>query len=66
MRTIFAKEDFLDFSYNDKWASEMGLIKVNTGERQDDEILPASKDTTIDVPGSDGVYYLNSKFHFFD
>lgn len=62
MRTIFAKEDFLDFSYNDKWASEMGLIKVNTGERQDDEILPASKDTTIDVPGSDGVYYLNSKF----
>lgn len=62
MRTTFAKEDFLDFFYNDKWASEMGLIKVNTGERQDDEILPASKDTTIDVPGSDGVYYLTSKF----
>ena len=62
MRTTFAKEDFLDFSYNDTWASEMGLIKVNTGKRQDDEILPASKDTTIDVPGSDGVYYLNSKF----
>lgn len=62
MRTTFSKEDFLDFSYNNKWASEMGLIKVNTGKRQDDEILPASKDTTIDVPGSDGVYYLNSKF----
>lgn len=62
MRTTFAKEDFLDLSYNDTWASEMGLIKVSTGKRQDDEILPASKDTTIDVPGSDGVYYLNSKF----
>ena len=62
MRTTFAQEDFLDFSYDGKWASELGLIKVNTGKRQDDEILPASKDTTIDVPGSDGVYYLNSKF----
>ena len=61
-RTTFADEDFLDFSYNGKKASEMGLIKVNTGKRQDDIVLPASKDTTIDIPGSDGAYYLNGKY----
>lgn len=62
MRTTFKYEDFLDFYYNGKWASELGLIKVNNGKRQDDEVLPASKDTTIDIPGNDGVYYVNSKY----
>ena len=61
-RTTFANEDFLDFSFNGKKASELGLIRVNTGKRQDEEILPSPKDTTIDIPGSDGVYYLNSKY----
>lgn len=62
MRTTFKHEDFLDFYYDGKWASELGLIKVNNGKRQDDEVLPASKDTTIDIPGNDGVYYVNSKY----
>ena len=62
MRTTFEHEDFLDFYYNGKWASELGLIKVNNGKRQDDEVLPASKDTSIDIPGNDGVYYVNSKY----
>lgn len=62
MRTTFKYEDFLDFYYNGKWASELGLIKVNNGKRQDDEVLPASKDITIDIPGNDGVYYVNSKY----
>ena len=62
MRTTFKHEDFLDFYYNGKWASELGLVKVNNGKRQDDEVLPASKDTTIDIPGNDGVYYVNSKY----
>ena len=61
IRTTFANEDFLDFYFNGKKASEMGLIKVNTGKRQDEELLPSSKDTTIDVPGADGSYYLTSK-----
>lgn len=62
MRTIFKYEDFLDFYYNGKWASELGLIRVNNGKRQDDEVLPASKDTTIDVPGNDGMYYVKGKY----
>ena len=62
MRTTFKYEDFLDFYYNGKWASELGLIKVNNGKRQDDEVLPASEDTTIDIPGNDGVYYIKGKY----
>ena len=54
--------DFIGFSYNDVHSSELGIIRVSEGSRFNENLLPSSKDVTIQVPGGDGTYYFGSYY----
>ena len=55
------EEDFLGFSFNGRHSSEFKFIRVSKSDRYEDEVVPATKDTTIDIPGRDGALFINSK-----
>jgi phage-related protein len=56
------KGDFLGFTFNNIHSSELGIVRVNTGNRGYLDLSPQFKDDTIEVPGSDGIYYLTTQY----
>lgn len=54
--------DYIGFSYNNVHSSELGIIRVSEGSRFNENLLPTSKDVTIQVPGGDGTYYFGSYY----
>jgi phage-related protein len=54
--------DFLGFTFNTTHSSELGIVRVNTGNRGHEDLSPKFKDITVDIPGSDGIYYLSSQY----
>ena len=52
--------DFLGFTLGDTHSSELNITRVSSGDRYEDILLPQLKDTTIEVPGGDGTYYLDT------
>lgn len=55
-------KDFLGFRFGKIHTSDLNLEVVSTSNRYEPRILPAPSDTTMDIPGSDGQYYLGSNF----
>lgn len=55
------KGDFIGFTFNNRHSSEFRIVRVSGGNMYETELLPSPKDTTIDIPGNDGLYYLDSK-----
>ena len=52
--------DFLGFTLGDIHSSQLNITRVSSGDRYEDILLPQLKDTTIEVPGGDGMYYLDT------
>lgn len=59
---IEGRTDFTGFTFNNKHSSEFRIIRVSSSSRYQDTLLTATKDTTVDIPGRDGLLYFNSKF----
>ena len=60
-----AKKDFqgpfLGFTYNGRHSSELGIVRINTGNRAEMPLSPSFKDSTAEVPGGKGLYYFNTQ-----
>ena len=56
------KGDYLGFTYNGRHSSDLGIIRVSSGNRYTDNIKLNEKDSTVDIPGNDGQYYFGSQF----
>lgn len=56
------KGEFLGFTFNETHSSELEIVRINTGERGQKDLSPQFRDTTIEIPGSDGIYYLTSQY----
>jgi predicted phage tail component-like protein len=54
--------DYIGFSYNGVHSSELGIMRVSDGSRYNENLLPTSKDITVQVPGGDGTYYFGSYY----
>ena len=54
--------DYIGFSYNGVHSSELGIMRVSEGSRYNENLLPTSKDITVQVPGGDGTYYFGSYY----
>ena len=54
--------DFIGFSYNGVHSSELGIFRTSEGSRFNENLLPASKDVIVQVPGGDGTYYFGSYY----
>ena len=52
--------DFLGFTIGQIHSSQLNIIRVSSGDRYEDNLLPQLKDTTIEVPGGDGTYYVDT------
>ena len=52
--------DFIGFSFNGTHSSKLGITKVNTGSRYEEDLLPSSQDKTAVIPGGDGTYYWDT------
>lgn len=44
------------------YASDFHLVRVTSGSRYNQNILPSMTDKTADVSGGDGTYYFNTKY----
>lgn len=55
--------DFIGFTYNGKHSiRDLGIYRVSSGNRYEDNITAAMTDKTVDVPGGDGQYYFGTTF----
>lgn len=56
------KGDFLGFTFNSVHSSDLGIVRITTGGRSNKDLSPTIKDSTVDIPGSDGMYFLYSQY----
>ena len=54
--------DFIGFTFNGVHSSDMGIIRTSDGSRFNANLLPASTDKTVQIPGGDGTYYFGSNY----
>lgn len=54
--------DFIGFTFNGVHSSDMGIIRTSDGSRFNENLLPASTDKTVQIPGGDGTYYFGSNY----
>ena len=54
--------DFIGFTFNGVHSSDMGIIRTSNGSRFNENLLPASTDKTVQIPGGDGTYYFGSNY----
>lgn len=53
---------YLGFTYGGIHSSELGIVRTSASNRYDDQLLPASKAKTVEVPGGDGSYFFGQQF----
>ena len=56
------KGDFLGFSFNGIHCSELGITRVSSSDRYNEELVSEIKDKTIEVPNNHGEYYYGSTY----
>ena len=54
--------DFLGFTFGGVHSSDLGITRVSSGDRYDEELHPEIKDRTAEVPGLNGQYYFGSDY----
>ena len=54
--------DYIGFTFNGVHSSDMGIIRTSDGSRFNENLLPASTDKTVQIPGGDGTYYFGSNY----
>lgn len=56
------KGDFMGFSFDGIHCSQLGITRVSSSDRYDEELFPEVKDKTIEIPNNHGEYYYNSTY----
>lgn len=56
------KGDFISFTYNGVHSTDLGIVRVSASNRYNDDLLPTIQDKTVQVPGSNGVYFFGSYY----
>ena len=54
--------DYLGFTFNGIHSTDLGIVRVSSGNRYDDNLLPTMSDRTAQIPGADGTYYFGSHY----
>ena len=54
-------DDLTGFKFGDYHSSQFGLIRVSNGSRYNEYLLPTLKNTTTDVPGTEGTLYFGTQ-----
>jgi hypothetical protein len=54
--------EFLDFYFNNKKASDLGIVRVFDGDRYNINLTPDLQNSAIDVPNGDGQYYYGTNY----
>jgi hypothetical protein len=58
---IEQKGDFIGFTFNDIHSSELGIVRVSSGNRYEEQLTPQFKDKSVEIPGKEGAIYLGSE-----
>ena len=53
---------FLGFSIGGIHSSELKIVRISSGDRYEQNLLPDFKDRTVEVPGGNGSYYFGRNF----
>ena len=53
---------FLGFTIGRTHSSELKIVRVSSGDRYEQNLLPDFKDRTVEVPGGNGSYYFGSQY----
>lgn len=53
---------FLGFTYNGIHSSTLGLTRVSSNKRYEDNLIPTLKDVTTSIVGADGVVYFGTTY----
>lgn len=53
---------FLGFTIGKTHSSELKIVRVSSGDRYEQNLLPDFKDRTVEVPGGNGSYYFGSQY----
>ena len=56
------KGDFTGFQFGEYHSSDLGIVRVSSGDRYNENLHPEIKDKTAEVPGVNGNYYFGSDF----
>ncbi len=56
------KGDFISFTYNGVHSTELGIVRVSSSNRYNDQLVPTSQDKTVPVPGGNGTYFFGSYY----
>lgn len=56
------KGDFISFTYNGVHSTDLGIVRVSSSDRYNDQLTPTSKDKTVEVPGGNGTYFFGSYY----
>lgn len=59
---IALKGDFIGFSFNEHRSESLGIVRVSDGSRYNEDLVPTTRDKTVQVPGGDGFYYFGSDY----
>lgn len=54
--------DFISFTYNGVYSTDLGVVRVSTSNRYNDTLVPTAKEKTVEVPGGDGTYFFGSYY----
>ena len=54
--------DFTGFTFNGKHSSELGITRISSGDRYEENLHPDIEDRTAEVPGLDGSYFFGSNY----
>lgn len=54
-------DDFTGFTFDGLHSSQFNIIVTSNGNRYSEDLFPAPKDTTIDMPRRDGLVFVSSK-----
>ena len=52
--------DFLGFQLGNVHSSQLNITRVSSGDRYSETFIPNFNDSTVQVPGGDGVYYWDT------
>lgn len=54
--------DFTGFTFGNKHSSDLGIIRVSSGNRYEDKLHPDIEDKTTEIPGLNGSYYFGGNY----
>lgn len=54
--------DFLGFQLGDIHSERLNITRVSSGNRYSDNLIPSFKDSVVEIPGGDGMYYWDTRF----